>query len=93
MCESEHLIDQSTGNLRRFFRERLGMKLNRTEPELSIGQSVPISEGPQPIKGIITAIMAEGTGPEISYRVSFWNGRTRCLEWFGENELLQVQGK
>ena len=50
-----------------------------------IGLLVDFIHG-EDIRGKITALMIE-EGSHVSYKVAWWNSRTRCCEWVAAEEL------
>lgn len=51
----------------------------------SIGQRVVLSEPDTEIDAIIRAVLFDAEG--VSYRVSYWDGNSRKMEWVLSDEI------
>jgi len=55
------------------------------------GTRVHVGPQHQPLVGMVNKVMIEGKdAPTATYKVSWWDGRTRKEEWFENHEVRQA---
>lgn len=64
------------------------------KPDLSVfacGTDVEIGPEESPIEAMVTAITVRGRN--VSYEITWWDGRTRKSEWIDQSEVRIQEGQ